>query len=122
MLPRITSSNGSRCDSSAGSPSSLAKSCNAAARPISTIGVRIPQDVSITGVDNTDLGATQTPALTSVRTPVVEIGHAAGLQLIARLEGKPTEQQQVLPFVLEKRASIGPAPGTPVSHARGRRR
>ena len=24
-------------------------------------GVRVPQDMSITGVDNTDLGATQTP-------------------------------------------------------------
>jgi LacI family transcriptional regulator len=37
-------------------------------------GVRIPEDLSITGVDNMDLGATQTPALTSVRTPIVEIG------------------------------------------------
>jgi len=27
-------------------------------------GVRIPEDLSITGVDNTDLGMTQTPPLT----------------------------------------------------------
>ena len=52
-------------------------------------GVRIPDDVSITGVDNTDLGATQTPPLTSIRTPIVEVGRAAAQQLIARLEGRP---------------------------------
>src|SRR5262249_34158933 len=40
-------------------------------------GVAIPDEVSITGVDNTDLGATQTPGLTSIRTPIVEVGRAA---------------------------------------------
>jgi LacI family transcriptional regulator len=67
--------------------------------------VRIPDDVSITGVDNTDLGATQTPPLTSIRTPIVEVGSAAGLQLIARLEGAPAELHQQLPFMLMKRGS-----------------
>src|SRR6185503_12306538 len=51
-------------------------------------GVRIPQDISITGVDNTDLGATQTPALTSIRTPIVDVGRAAARQLLDRLEGR----------------------------------
>jgi len=72
--------------------------------------VRIPDDLSITGVDNTDLGATQTPALTSIRTPVFEIGRAAALQLIARLEDEPADLQQRLPFELVKRASTGPPP------------
>ena len=71
-------------------------------------GVRIPQDLSITGVDNTDLGATQTPPLTSVQTPIVDIGRAAALQLIARLEGEPTEMHVRLPFELVKRGSTGP--------------
>jgi LacI family transcriptional regulator len=73
-------------------------------------GVRIPEDVSITGVDNTDLGATQTPGLTSIRTPIVEIGRAAALQLFARLEGEPTELSQRLPFELVIRGSTGPPP------------
>lgn len=73
-------------------------------------GVRIPQDISVTGVDNTDLGATQTPPLTSIRTPVVEIGRAAAEQLIARLEGKPFERCQELGFELVLRESVGPAP------------
>ena len=68
-------------------------------------GVRIPDDISITGVDNTDLGATQTPALTSIRTPIVEIGRAAAEQLVARLEGRPREAFQTLPFELVRRGS-----------------
>jgi len=45
----------------------------------------IPDEMLITGVDNTDLGATQTPALTSIRTPIVEVGQAAAEQVVARL-------------------------------------
>ena len=71
-------------------------------------GVRIPEDVSITGVDNTDLGATQTPALTSIRTPIIEIGRAAAEQIIARLEGKPHIAFQTLPFELVRRHSTAP--------------
>jgi len=73
-------------------------------------GVRIPDDISITGVDNTDLGATQTPALTSIRTPIVEIGRAAAEQLVARLEGRPWDPFQTLPFELVPRGSSGPPP------------
>jgi len=73
-------------------------------------GVRIPDDVSITGVDNTDLGATQTPGLTSIRTPIIEIGSAAALQLVARLEGRATELAQKLPFELVRRGSTGRPP------------
>lgn len=73
-------------------------------------GARVPGDVSITGVDDTDLGATQTPALTSVRTPIVEIGDAAARQLVARLEGLPAELHQQMDFELVRRGSTGPPP------------
>jgi LacI family transcriptional regulator len=72
-------------------------------------GVRIPQDISITGIDNTDLGATQVPGLTSVRTPIVEIGTAAAEQLIARLEGKEFAANQVMGFEVVVRGSTAPA-------------
>jgi LacI family transcriptional regulator len=87
-------------------------------------GVRIPQEISITGVDNTDLGATQTPALTSIRTPIVEIGRAAAEQVIARLENRPYERFQTFPFELVPRGSTAkpsrspPAPSTAARHAR----
>ena len=71
-------------------------------------GVDIPGDISITGVDNTDLGATQTPGLTSIRTPIVEIGRAAAQYLTLRLGRATTEFQQELPFELVMRGSVGP--------------
>lgn len=73
-------------------------------------GLRIPEDMSITGVDNTDLGATQTPGLTSVRTPIVEIGHAAADQLVARLEGQAFSAFQSLGFEPVIRGSTGAPP------------
>jgi len=76
------------------------------------LGVRIPEDVSITGVDSTDLGATQTPALTSIRTPIIEIGRATAEQLIARLEDRPHVAFQTLPFELVLRGSTAPPPQT----------
>jgi LacI family transcriptional regulator len=71
-------------------------------------GVRIPDELSITGVDNTDLGLTQTPPLTSIRTPIIEVGRAAAEQVIARLEGRPFEAFQKLPFELVTRGSTAP--------------
>ncbi len=71
-------------------------------------GVRVPEDISITGVDNTDLGATQTPGLTSVSTPIVEVGRAAADQLVARLEGQPYEAFQVFPADIVHRGTTAP--------------
>ena len=80
-------------------------------------GIRIPDDVSITGVDDTDLGATQTPGLTSIHTPIVDVGRAAARQLLDRLEGRGAELQQLLPFELVRRGSTAPPP-----HAATRKR
>lgn len=77
-------------------------------------GLGIPQDISIVGCDNTDLGATQTPALTSIRTPIVEIGRAAARQVIARLQGEPWSAFETLPFELVARGSTAP-PSHPAS-------
>jgi LacI family transcriptional regulator len=71
-------------------------------------GVAIPAEISIAGCDNTDLGATQTPTLTSIRTPIVEIGRAAAEQVVARLEGRSHDDYQTLPFELVVRGSTAP--------------
>jgi LacI family transcriptional regulator len=73
-------------------------------------GVVVPADMSISGVDNTDLGATQTPGLSSIRTPIAEIGRIAANYLIERLDGNEVEFPQELPFEIVLRGSTGPAP------------
>ncbi len=76
-------------------------------------GVSIPDEISIVGCDSTELGTTQTPALTSIRTPIVEIGRAAAAQVIARLEGRAWDGWQTLPFEIVLRGSTAKpaAPG-----------
>jgi LacI family transcriptional regulator len=69
-------------------------------------GIKIPDDMSITGCDDTDLGATQTPPLTSIHTPITEVGLAAAEQIIARLEGQPYKQSQSFPYKVVLRASV----------------
>jgi LacI family transcriptional regulator len=73
-------------------------------------GVGVPGEISITGVDNTDLGATQTPALTSIQTPIMEVGRIAANYLTSRLEGIDVEFPHELPFEIVFRDSTGPAP------------
>jgi LacI family transcriptional regulator len=53
---------------------------------------------------------TQTPPLTSIRTPIIEVGRAAAEQVIARLEGRPFEAFQKLPFELVTRGSTAAPP------------
>ena len=70
-------------------------------------GVQVPEEMSITGIDNTDLGATQVPGLTSVRTPIVEIGTEAAEQLVARLEGQDMRGEETMAFEVVVRGSAG---------------
>ena len=52
-------------------------------------GVRVPDDISVTGVDNTDLGATQTPPLTSIRTPIITATTPARIQTLYPVDSVP---------------------------------
>jgi LacI family transcriptional regulator len=44
--------------------------------------VRVPRDISVVGYDDTDFSAMLSPALTSIRLPKYELGHAAAQLLI----------------------------------------
>lgn len=59
------------------------------------LGVDIPGDVSITGFDDTDLAASVTPALTTIRTPRMEMANLAASHLLDRLHGKTPEPQEL---------------------------
>jgi DNA-binding LacI/PurR family transcriptional regulator len=49
--------------------------------------LRIPEDVSVVGCGDTDMGHYVDPPLTTIRMPFVELGEAAATQLLAILAG-----------------------------------
>jgi len=71
-------------------------------------GLRVPEDVSIVGYDDTWYSTLVRPALTSVRMGVLEMGRTAADMLISRLEGASNEHA-VLPVSLTIRESTATA-------------
>lgn len=72
-------------------------------------GIRVPQGISVTGFDDIDLAREWTPALTTVRLPVSEIGRRAAERMLARLEGTKTPRIEEVRVELIERGSSGPA-------------
>ncbi len=62
-----------------------------AMRALRELGLEIPSDVSVVGYDDVFLARYLSPALTTVRQPLVEMGRAAGHALLARLRGERRE-------------------------------
>ena len=54
-------------------------------------GLRVPEDLSVVGYDDLPMAAWTTPALTTVRQPIVGKGRLAARLLIQRIEGKPVD-------------------------------
>ena len=83
-----------------------------AMRRLQDAGRRVPDDVSIVGFDDTDSATMVTPALTTVRKDMVEVGRRSGRLLLDQLGGVPAEELEsvLLPTQLVVRESTGPAP------------
>ncbi len=62
-----------------------AGACKAARR----LGLRVPEDVSVTGVDDLALATAVDPELTTVRLPAQAVGAEGMRALMAALDGKP---------------------------------
>ena len=71
-------------------------------------GIRVPEEISITGYDGIDLSAHVTPALTTVYIPSAEMGVVAADHLAARLEGKTVADKTCLTTDLVIRATTAP--------------
>lgn len=72
-------------------------------------GVRVPDDVVVTGFDGIPLSRLVRPALTTVRQPMVRMGEEAVDLLVRRLSGQPPEEpvSLMLPVGVVRRASCG---------------
>jgi LacI family transcriptional regulator, repressor for deo operon, udp, cdd, tsx, nupC, and nupG len=82
-------------------------------RAASSLGVSVPNDLSVVGFDDIDASALITPSLTTVRVPQMQIGQQAARQLMIAVQtGTPATRGCVVRLKTElvERGSTGPAP------------
>jgi LacI family transcriptional regulator len=72
------------------------------------LGLRVPEDVSVTGIDDITLSRLTRPKLTTVATPTAAAGRAAVDMLLAHGDDRRTTAQATLRTELVIRDSTGP--------------
>ncbi|UPY35608.1 substrate-binding domain-containing protein [Sediminicoccus sp. KRV36] len=72
--------------------------------------INVPGEISVVGIDNLEMAAHVSPALTTVHVPTARIGEAAAGLMLARLRGDACERLIELPVELVVRHSSA-APG-----------
>ncbi|MFJ5224685.1 LacI family DNA-binding transcriptional regulator [Streptomyces sp. NPDC088400] len=80
-----------------------------ACKAVRRLGLRVPEDVSVTGFDDLALATAVEPELTTVRLPAERIGERGMSALLAVLDGQRPETGD-LPVRLVVRASTAPPP------------
>jgi LacI family transcriptional regulator len=80
-----------------------------ALRATRELGISVPEQVAITGWDDIPSAGLVSPALTTVRQPIRQLGSTAGELLTERIRGqRVTPRHVLLPSELVVRASCGP--------------
>ena len=78
------------------------------------MGLRVPQDVSVVGYDDSPLIAFTDPPLTTMRQSVQAMGEAAVRALVDEISGQPAPRAEyVFRPELVVRGSTGAAPASP---------
>ncbi|MEU6330060.1 LacI family DNA-binding transcriptional regulator [Streptomyces sp. NPDC047049] len=83
-----------------------------ACKAVRRLGLRVPEDVSVTGFDDLALALAVEPELTTVRLPAEEFGAAGMRALMSVLDGHPAAAP-TLPVELITRGSTAPAADAP---------
>lgn len=74
-------------------------------------GIRVPEDVSVTGFDDIPLASTFEPSLTTVHYPAMEAGQLAAMMLLDELENNNSHMQvamQLPPSLVIRDTTAGP--------------
>ncbi|OED41872.1 LacI family transcriptional regulator [Chromatiales bacterium (ex Bugula neritina AB1)] len=72
------------------------------------LGVRVPDDISITGFDDINLATVVRPALTTMRVPQKQMGCAAATLLLAKINGEQNLHSIEFEADLIRRESLAP--------------
>jgi LacI family transcriptional regulator len=72
--------------------------------------LRVPEDVSVCGFDDTPMSSQIFPALTTVHQPSHDMGRLATLELLASIRVPESGRMLHIPYALKVRRSTGPAP------------
>jgi LacI family transcriptional regulator len=75
------------------------------------LGIAVPRDLSIAGINDAEFAAHLTPALTTMRLPADEIGTRAAEYLLGRVDALPEVSATQVQVSLIVRASTAPPPG-----------
>ncbi len=81
-----------------------------ALRAAKEMGLKVPEDVSVTGFDDIEIAILADPALTTVHVPHREMGRLAANMLIQMAKQRKNCESVELPTDIKMRRSLGPAP------------
>lgn len=76
------------------------------------IGVRVPEDVSVVGYDDTVLAGLGAIGLTTVRQPMKDFGERAAELVVERMNGRDEAKHELIRATLIARSTTGPVPTT----------
>ena len=68
-------------------------------------GLRVPEDLRVTGFDNIPLAGMYIPAITSVAVPIADMCAEAARQLVEMLDNKPAESRAFSPALVLRQSA-----------------
>jgi LacI family transcriptional regulator len=84
------------------------------------VGLSIPEDLSICGIDNSEMAQAINPGLTTVNLPTQDLGRMAAKSMLSAISGEVIAAQSLLPFELVIRGSTAAPRKSPAMSRLGR--